>query len=36
LVKIINILSSMKSSYDQMKKDQMAMIQQQASGGTPA
>jgi hypothetical protein len=35
LVKVINILTSLKANYDQMKKEQMAMIQQQASG-TPA
>ena len=35
LMKIMNILTSMKSEYDAMKKDQMALLTQQVQGGAP-
>ena len=35
LMKIMNILTSMKSEYDAMKKDQMALLTKQVQGGAP-
>ena len=35
LIKIINIITSLKHQYDAMKKDQIELLKQQMSGATP-
>lgn len=36
LIKIINVITSLKSQYDAMKKDQVAMLKDQLAGGQAA